>query len=208
MFTPHIVEENTNGHYSFGYGCNISKSRRNTKVIDNGGSNGIYFARMLRFPEEGVVCYMVSSEQSAPTEKVLPNVMQLYFNGKIKTDRFTEKPMFEHPMALKVYNLLIFKGADVFEQNLKSEGIQIEDDMVLLEAGQKLMDENKTAEALALFEYYTKTFPNIVVAKNNLGDLYRMKGDKEKAIACYKAALKVRPGNPRAIEELKKLGVK
>ena len=73
---------------------------------------------------------------------------------------------------------------------------------------QKLMDENKTAEALALFEYYTKTFPNIVVAKNNLGDLYRKKGEKEKAITCYKAAVKVRPGNPRAIEELKKLGVK
>ena len=41
MFTAHIQEEGYNGESSFGYGCNISQSRRNTKMIDNGGSNGI-----------------------------------------------------------------------------------------------------------------------------------------------------------------------
>lgn len=206
MFTPQIIEDNTDGFYSFGYGCNVSKSRRNTRVIDNGGSNGIYFARLLRYPEEGLVFYMVTNEQSAPTEKVLPNVTQLFFNGKIDQDAFEAKRGFENPMAEKVYRLLLEKGPDRFAENLEALGLKVEDDLILLEAGQKLMDENKAPEGIALFEYYTHAFPNIVVAKNNLGDLYRLSGQKQKAIESYRAALHVRPGNPRATEELKKLG--
>ena len=205
MFTPHIMEENTGGHYYFGYGCNISKSRRNTKVIDNGGSNGIYFARMVRLPEEGLVFYMVTNEKSAPTEKILPNVTQLYFYGKIMEDAFERKQSFEFPNAEKVYDLLVNKGPANFEKNLKAEGIEIQDDMVLLEAGQKLTQNNKPDEAIALYEYYVMKFPNIVVAQNDLGDLYLKKGEKEKAKNCYRQALKIRPENPRAKEALKNL---
>ncbi|MBC7865860.1 MAG: beta-lactamase family protein, partial [Bacteroidia bacterium] len=58
MFTALVQEEGYDGKSFFGYGCNVSKSRRNTKMIDNGGSNGIYFARMVRLPEEGIVFFM------------------------------------------------------------------------------------------------------------------------------------------------------
>jgi len=205
MFTPYIVEEDTGGHYSFGYGCNISKSRRNTIVIDNGGSNGIYFARLLRLPEEGLVFYMVTNEKSAPTEKILPNVTQLYFYGKIMEDAFERNQGFEFPKAALVYQLLIDKGPKDFEKNLQLAGIEIQNDMMLLEAGQKLTENNKTDEAIALYEYYVVKFPGIVVARNDLGDLYLKKGDKEKAKHCYEQALKIRPQNPRAKEALKKL---
>ncbi|MDQ6762189.1 MAG: tetratricopeptide repeat protein [Bacteroidota bacterium] len=59
--------------------------------------------------------------------------------------------------------------------------------------------------AIALYEYYVAKFPNIVVAQNNLGDLYLKKGEKEKAKNCYRQALKIRPGKPRGIEALKKI---
>ncbi|MBI4720419.1 MAG: serine hydrolase [Chitinivibrionia bacterium] len=207
MFTPHIVEEDTDGRYYFGYGCNVTKSRRGTTVIDNGGSNGIYYARLLRYPEDGVVMYMVTNESSINAMMVLSNVTQLYFLGKIEQDALAMKPRFEYPQAAAVYNLLLDKGAGDFEKNLQEAGITIQDDMALLEAGQALTRDNKIDEAIALYEYYTKAFPNIVVAQNDLGDLYVMKGEKDKAIACYKQALVLRPGNPRALEELKNLGV-
>ncbi|MEP7109261.1 MAG: serine hydrolase [Ferruginibacter sp.] len=205
MFTPHIMEENTGGHYYFGYGCNISKTRRNTKMIDNGGSNGIYFARLLRLPEEGLVFYMVTNEKTSPTEKILPNITQLYFYGRIMKDAFDRKVGFEFPKAGLVYDLLVTKGPGDFEKNLKSAGIEIQDDMILLEAGQKLTENNKPDEAIALYEYYVIKFPEIVVAQNDLGDLYLKKGEKEKAKNCYRRALKIRPENPRAKEALKNL---
>lgn len=207
IFTPYINEEGTEGRYSFGYGCAITKSRRNTRVIDNGGSNGVYFARLLRLPEEGLLFYMITNEGSMPALKVLPNVTQLFFEGRIEQDAFAQQPSFENPMAEKVYRLLIDKGSANFSQALKASGLDIQDDMILLEAGERLTQERRFDEAIALYEHYTKTFPQIVVAQNDLGDLYLRKGWKEKAIRCYQQALKLRPGNARAQEALKKLGV-
>jgi CubicO group peptidase (beta-lactamase class C family) len=206
MFTPYIAEEGTEGRYSFGYGCVITKSRRNTRVIENGGSNGVYFARLLRLPEEGLVFYMVTNESAVPTARVLPNVTQLFFEGRIVEDAFAQLPRFENPLAEKVYQLLVDKGSAGFSQALKDAGLDIQDDMILLEAGERLTEERKFDEAIALYEHYTKAFPQIVVAQNNLGDLYLKKGWKEKAIHCYQQALKLRPGNARAQASLRKLG--
>lgn len=205
MFTPQIEEHGTNGHYSFGYGCNISKSRRNTKMIANGGSNGIYFARMVRLPDEGVTFYMVTNESTIGTDKVLPNVTQLYFDGKITRDALNEKPQFESPMAETIYNILVTKKPADLSAELKKENLTVGDDMVLLEVGQKLMNENKSDEALALYKFYTKEFPSIVVAWNDMGDVYRLKNNNDEARRCYQHALALRPNNPRAKENLEKL---
>ena len=205
MFSPHIVEEGTNGNYAFGYGCNISKSRRNTKLIDNGGSNGIYFARMIRLPEEGLVFYMVTNESTINTNMVLPNVTQLYFMGKIEQDALTMQPKFETPMGAKIYKILTENKLTDLGEALKKENIEVDDDMILLDAGQKLIEDKKLDEALMLYQYYTKSFPRIVVAWNDMGDVYRFKNDKVNAKKCYEQALMLRPQNPRAKENLEAL---
>ena len=205
MFSPHIVEEGTNGNYAFGYGCNISKSRRNTKLIDNGGSNGIYFARMIRLPEEGVVFYMVTNEKNINTNMVLPNVTQLYFTGKIQQDALAMQPKFETPMAAKIYTILTENKPIDLGEALKKENIEVDDDMILLDVGQKLMEEKKANEALLLYQFYTKSFPKIIVAWNDMGDVYLMKSDKVNAKKCFEQALALRPNNPRAKENLERL---
>lgn len=205
MFNSHIVEEGMDGHYYFGYGCNISKSRRNTKVVDNGGSNGIYFARIVRLPEEGLVFYMVTNESSINTNMVLPNISQLYFQGKIEQDAITMQPKFEIKLSKQIYDILEKPATADLENELTKVNIKIEDDMVLLEVGQRLMQEKKNDKALILYKFYTKSFPNIVVAWNDKGDIYQLLSNKDEAIKCYKQALKIRPENPRAKESLDKL---
>jgi CubicO group peptidase (beta-lactamase class C family) len=205
MFSPLVQEEGYNGESWFGYGCNISKSRRNTPMISNGGSNGIYFARIIRLPKEGIVFYMVTNESSANTNLVLPNVTQLYFMGKIEQDAFQMKPKFESPLSEKIYALLEKPGVTDLGKELEKENLMIDDDMILLEAGQKLTEENKLDKALVLYKYYTEKFPQIVVAWNDMGDIYLAQNNKAEAKKCYMQALKIRPGNPRATENLKKL---
>ena len=205
MFTPHIVEDGTNGNYSFGYGCNIAKSRRNTKMIDNGGSNGIYFARLIRLPEEGLVFYMVTNESSINTNMVLPNVTQLYFMGQIVQDAMNMQPQFDNPLSKTTYEIAENPATTDFQAALAKANISIDDDMILLDAGEKLMEENKFDRALILYKYYTQTFPNIVVAWNDLGDIYLGLNNKDEAKKCFQQALKLRPENPRAKESLKKL---
>ena len=77
--------------------------------------------------------------------------------------------------------------------------------MILFEVGQKFVNVGNIDAAFALYKFYTEKFPMIVVAWNELGDIYRMKNNKEEAIKCYKQALTIRPGNPRATENLEKL---
>ena len=91
------------------------------------------------------------------------------------------------------------------EKELQSHGYVLDDDMPLFFAGQPLLMEGKADEAIALYQFYTKRFPQIVVAWNDLGDAYLLKKDKEKAKTCFQKALEIRPGNPRALENLKKL---
>ena len=67
------------------------------------------------------------------------------------------------------------------------------------------MEEQKNEEALILYKYYTNAFPMIVVAWNDMGDVYLKLNKKEEAIKCYKQALKLRPENPRAKNNLEKL---
>ena len=205
MFTPQILEEGYDGRSSFGYGCNISKSRRNTKMIDNGGSNGIYFARIVRLPEEGIVFYMVTTESSVNTNMVLPNVSQLYFQGKITQDALNSQPRFDNKLSKQVYDILEKPTTTDLATEFARENLKVDDDMVLLEAGQKLMEEKKSDKALILYKYYTHTFPNIVVAWNDLGDIYLTQNNKDEAIRCYQQALKIRPSNARAKESLQKI---
>jgi len=205
MFTAHISEEGYDGKSSFGYGCNISQSRRNTKMIDNGGSNGIYFARLIRLPEEGVVFYMVTNESKINTNMVLPNITQLYFQGKISQDVMLMQPKFENELSKKVYDILENPSTTDLGAALSNQNLRVEDDMILLEVGEKLIGEKKMDKAFVLYKYYTKTFPNIVVAWNDLGDVYLALNNKNEAINCYQQALKIRPQNQRAKEALSKL---
>lgn len=205
MFTPHVLEKGYDGQSSFGYGCNIMKSRRGTKMIDNGGSNGIYHARMIRLPEEGLVFYMVTNESSVNTNMVLPNVTQLYFQGKIEQDVLNSKPGFRDELSEKIYNILDKPNVKNLATELENEGISVDDDMILLEVGNMLMEESKPEKALLLYKYYTETFPKIVVAWNDMGDVFLSLNNKEEARKCYQQALKIRPENPRAKASLEKL---
>jgi CubicO group peptidase (beta-lactamase class C family) len=201
MFTPYIQEENSDA--SFGYGCNITRSRRGTKVVANGGSNGIYFAKLVRLPQEGLIFYLVTNESSVNANMIFPNVAQLYFEGKIIQDALSMKP--DNALAKKVYELVTRPSTTDLHSALAKENMHVDDDMVLLDVGRKLMEEKKTDKALILYTYYTEAFPNIVVAWNDLGDVYREMNKKQEAIKCYEQALKLRPGNPRATDNLKKL---
>jgi CubicO group peptidase (beta-lactamase class C family) len=114
-------------------------------------------------------------------------------------------------LGIFLYNVLTEKGADYFNNNiekeLQSQGYDLEDDndMPLFFAGQALLQEGKVEESIALYQYYTKRFPQIVVAWNDLGEAYLLKNDKVNARKCFQKALELRPGNPRATENLEKL---
>jgi len=113
------------------------------------------------------------------------------------------------PPARVIYTLIKEKGPqnfiDHYKNDLDQAGIQLDDDMVLLSVGQTLLEEKKADEAIALYTVYTKEFPNIIIAWNDMGDAWLLKAEKVNAKKCFEQALKLRPGNQRAQRALKEL---
>jgi CubicO group peptidase (beta-lactamase class C family) len=116
---------------------------------------------------------------------------------------------FKLPPAKYLYEVINTKGGQYFEANYKAEmqnsGMEMDNDMVLLDVGRALLEKNEADKAISLYKVYTAQFPQIVVAWNDLADAYLKKGDKVNAKTCYQQALALRPGNPRATRALEGL---
>jgi CubicO group peptidase (beta-lactamase class C family) len=209
MFKRHIAEDGMEGNVYFGYGCNLQQSSRGTNVIDNGGSNGIYHARLLRYTDDNVVVYLITNNNKANSNKVMPNISQLIFKGKIEQDFLLSQEPFNNKKSEEIYNLIIKAGADVFSKTYKQEflanSVSVTDDLIYLEVGQRLINENKTPEAIALYKVYTSEFPSIIIAWNDLAECYASIGDNANASICFNKALKISPNNQRALAGLKAL---
>ncbi len=165
-----------------------------------GGAPGISAVMGINM-EKDYVIIVLSNYDEGTAEEVFKRL------SAVLNDR--EITPFNPPHAKMIYNIIKEKGADNFIANYKTElssaGIKLEDDMILLFAGQELLRENDADNAIALYTVYTNEFPNIVVAWNDMGDAYLLKGEKDKARKCYEQALKIRPANVRAKESIEKL---
>ncbi len=107
-----------------------------------------------------------------------------------------------------VYNLAKTKGAEYFDKNFetdfKKQGYTLDDDMIFINVGEALKEEKKIDESISVFKVGTKTWPNIIMLWNGLGEAYLLKENKAEAKKCFEKVLKLRPENPRAKEGLKK----
>ena len=87
------------------------------------------------------------------TNKVLPNVTQLYFLGAIQQDAMTQRPRFGIPSA-KIYELLSNNPVQSLGEELTKQNLNVEDDMILLNVGQNLQEESQKPES------YMNTIPD------------------------------------------------
>jgi tetratricopeptide (TPR) repeat protein len=60
-------------------------------------------------------------------------------------------------------------------------------------------------KAIAFFEYNISNFPKSANAYDSLGEAYRVKGDKARAIQNYKKSLKLDPNNQNAARMIREL---
>jgi len=75
------------------------------------------------------------------------------------------------------------------------------------ELAHHLADRGKTAEAIVILQLNQEFYPNSAEIDLLLADLYYGRGEREKAIAYYRAVLVKSPSNQRAKRRLTELGV-
>ena len=71
--------------------------------------------------------------------------------------------------------------------------------------GYSLLQQKKTAEAIAVFKANVEMYPQSANVYDSLGEAYMVNGDKALAIANYKKVLELNPKSQNAINMLKKL---
>lgn len=166
-----------------------------------GGAPGISSVLGINM-EKDFVIVVLSNYDEGTAEEVFQRLSSL-LNGR-------DAEPFSPPPARVIYDIIKTKGAENFISNYKYElslaGISLDNDMILLFAGREFLRENDAENAIALYSVYTKEFPDIVVAWNDLGDAYLMKNEKDKARKCFEQALKLRPENKRARDSIIKIG--
>lgn len=76
------------------------------------------------------------------------------------------------------------------------------------ELARHLVAAGKVAEAIAVLEMNAEFNPRSVSIPLELGDLYRQRGERDKAIASFQRVLQLNPGNQQASQRLVDLGVR
>ncbi|MEP7317311.1 MAG: serine hydrolase [Panacibacter sp.] len=170
------------------------------KMAIAGGAPGI--SALLAINMEKQYCFVVLSNYDERTAEDVGQCISAVLNDK-------EPAPFHLPPSRFIYELIKNKGASYFVDHYKTElsdaGIALDNDMILLFAGEQFLQEKDAEHAIALYKVYTKEFPDIVVAWNDMGDAYLLTGDKPNARKCFEQALKIRPANQRAKEALQQI---
>jgi CubicO group peptidase (beta-lactamase class C family) len=95
-----------------------------------------------------------------------------------------------------------------FYNNLKKTNAGeygFEDENTLNEIGYYLLGKNRMDDAIIVFEYNTKLFPNSWNVFDSLGEAYNNKGDKQKALLSYKKSVQLNPNSQTGKDIIKKL---
>jgi tetratricopeptide (TPR) repeat protein len=79
------------------------------------------------------------------------------------------------------------------------------EEWILRDLGFSLLQKKKVEEALEIFKLAVEMYPESWETYDNLGEVYRLLGEKGNAIECYKKVLAMDPGNPNASNMLKTL---
>ena len=79
------------------------------------------------------------------------------------------------------------------------------EEWMLRDMGFTLLQKDKVEEAGEIFKLTVEMYPDSWEAYDNLGEAFRLLGDKENALDCWEKVLELDPGNPRAREILKSL---
>jgi len=188
--TPHIAEDqHAQSHY--GYGWAIFTSSNNTKIVTHNGSNGIYFANILRFVEEDMVIIVLSN-----TRLNQDSENAAWYIAKMLSDKdYTPKPITKLTYEL-VYDFINHNEIEdsqqlptFLESNL---GTTFSDKAVLNRIGYKRMDKETTAAwGLELLKLNTQLFPNDGNLWDSLGEAYLKYNQNQNAITAFTKALQL-----------------
>lgn len=205
LTTAYILEYEGQSSY-YAYGWAIYNSDRDTKIISHNGGNRIFFHDFIWLPEEDVVIIFFTNASSREVELAWP-IEKMVFDKNYEAHPIKKNPFFL--VANFTKHNSPEKANELFELLKNEHASAIGNSEFLNQLGYVLFESDNTLDwAIELFKMNADLFPNEANSWDSLGDGYKKKGDKERAIKAYQAAYKLDSTITASINSLAELGVK
>jgi tetratricopeptide (TPR) repeat protein len=200
LFSKHIKEYD-NGYSYYGYGWVIEPTSRGTKGITHNGGNPALSSELLLLPQEQAVVMVLSTVSDHHSYEIVDQIEAMLFDPK-HIPLAKTYPLMELYQSGKTVNQIVAmakratEDKQQFDYNVTARGLN--------HFGYQLVMQDKSDQALVIFEYYTQAYPQLPDAFDSYGEVLLMLNRKEAGVAAYKRALTIDPNYVNA-EHAKKV---
>ena len=205
LYHPKIrPEENYSTIYA--YGWDVSKTDRNTIRVWHNGTNNIFYADFMSFPDEKVTLIMMSNVSNQKISNFNFELAKIIFEKNYEPIIPVADNETNQKYSQEIIEIIFSKGLEEAKSNYKSRpsNTDILED-ILNAQGYELLSQNKIDEAINIFTMNTIAYPKSFNAFDSLGEAYMEKGDQFSAIKYYEKSLELNPDNGNAKDKLQKL---
>jgi CubicO group peptidase (beta-lactamase class C family) len=203
FFGEHIKA--MNGYYGYGWFI-ASESLGNTEerieTISHGGGVNGFNTLITRAPSDKSLIVLLNNTGGAPLNAMAKAIRGIMYD---KPYDFPKKSV-----ANAMYDEIVSNGivtALVRYNAIKSSSDYDLDESDMNAMGYKLLQSEKSDEAIAVFKLNVEAFPKSFNVYDSYAEALLTQGDKERAIRNYKKSVEMNPNNQNGIDYLKKLGV-
>ncbi|WP_424003672.1 serine hydrolase [Maribacter sp. IgM3_T14_3] len=189
----------------YGYGCFNSKypvgsTKDSINVIEHSGGIQGYSARITRISTNKNLIIILSNVQGTETKPLTYAIMGILYD---KPYEFPKKS-FADALFSKISENGVKAGVTFFKEHQTSGEYNIKE-REMNSLGYDFLESEKLDTAMEIFKMNTTIFPESSNAFDSLGEVYVLKGNKEKAIESYEKSVFLDPNNMNAIKKLKEL---
>lgn len=183
---------------SWGLGWALEKTPRGTAFWHWGENNAEFHTFAMAYPDgEGVVIFTNSGNGFS----IIPDIVSAILRGPHPAFAFMGYERYDSP-AKQVLRDIRARGAEAVLATSATDALT---EREINRIGYILLEQNRVADAVRVFERNVARFPASANVYDSLGEAYAAAGAKAKAIASYERSLALDPNNGNAREWIAKL---
>lgn len=204
-FRPKLRENESFDSY-YAYGWDVHKTNRNTTLIGHNGTNRVFYADFVRYPDEAASIIMLSNKAHPNFFEINREISKIIFDPSYQPVIPVADNQANRVFTESIIRITLEEGFEAAVNSYKKRPRNVN----LLERavnvkGYELLSDKKLPKAIELFKLNVLAYPKSTIAFESLGEAYLEAGNKELAIENYKKSLMLNPENKNAEEALKSL---
>jgi CubicO group peptidase (beta-lactamase class C family) len=205
FYHPALREDEDSTSY-YAYGWDVSRTGRGSTRIWHNGTNRVFYADYLRFPEDEVVIIMLCNNAHQYFARIGIEISRLLFRPRYMPEIPPPDNTENRAFTQRIISILSDAGMEAAKAhyNRKSPDEQLLE-FRMRQEGFTRFDNAEPELALRIFEMNLHVHPRSAKALQALGEACMETGKKEEAMKYFNQSLAIETDNPFVREMIKRL---